>query len=207
MPLLEVCVESLAALREAQEGGAGRIELCAHLDQGGLSPPASLIEAALDLAQVPVHVMVRPRAGDFVARESELEAMLDEIQAAKARPIAGLVFGLITPARGIDREATARLVGAARPLPVTFHRAFDQVRDLESGLEDLIALSVQRVLTSGGRESAYEGRAALRSLVLRARGRIRVMAGGGVRAHNAAAIVAASGVEELHASVAFELPG
>ncbi len=207
MPLLEICADSLAALDAAQASGAGRIELCARLDLGGLSPSPPLLEAALARSRIPVHVMVRPRPGDFVAREAEIETMLRQVSALKRHPIAGVVLGLITPDGGVDREGVARLVGAARPLEVTFHRAFDQLRDPSRGLEDLIALSVERVLTSGGAPTAYEGRAALRSLVVQARGRIVVMAGGGVRAGNAAAILAESGVAELHASVPFVLPG
>ena len=203
MVLLEVCVDSLAGLEAALRGAAGRLELCSRLDLDGLSPEPGLVEAAQARARVPLHAMVRPRAGDFVARPGEPEAMLREVEGLRERGLDGVVLGLLSPAGEVDREALARLVAAARPLSVTFHRAFDRVRDPCRALEDLVELGVERVLTSGGAASAFEGRHALRALVEQARARIVVMAGGGVREANHAALLAASGVQELHASVPF----
>jgi copper homeostasis protein len=203
--LLEVCVDGIAALAAAQEAGAGRIELCARLDLDGLSPGAELLEQALAIARVPVCVMVRPRAGEFVLRAGELERMAGEVRALRERRVAGVVLGLLTPAGEIYMEATRKLVELARPLQVTFHRAFDSARDPAAALERLIELGVDRVLTSGGAPTAWEGRATLRALVEQARGRISVMAGGKVRADHAQALLDATGVDELHASVPFQL--
>ena len=204
MPLLEVCVDSLAGMRAAEAGGADRVELCSRLDLGGLSPGEELLRAAIAATRLPIHAMVRPRPGSFVLAPGELEAMEAEIARL---PVAGAVFGAITPDLAVDREAVRRLVAAARPRSVTFHRAFDELEDLPRGLEDLVALGVDRVLTSGGEQDAFAGRAVLRDLVRLARGRIVVMAGGGVRSSNAAAILSATGVAELHGSVPFRLPG
>jgi copper homeostasis protein len=202
VPLLEVCVDSLAGLRAAEAGGADRIELCSRLDLGGLSPGKELLHAAIAETRLPIHAMVRPRPGSFVLAPGELEAMEAEIARL---PVAGAVFGAITPGRAVDREAVRRLVAAARPRSVTFHRAFDEIEDLERGLEDLVALGVDRVLTSGGAADAFTGRAVVLDLVRLARGRIIVMAGGSVRPSNAAAILAEAGVAELHGSVPFHL--
>ncbi len=203
----EVCVDSAAGLRAAEAGGAQRIELCARLDLGGLSPTRALVDAAIVATTLPLHVMVRPRAGDFSASPDELAAMEAEILALRGRPLAGVVFGVLRSDRRIDVAATGRLLAAARPLSVTFHRAFDQTPDLDEALEDLVGLGVDRVLTSGGAKDAFAGRARLAALVRRARGRIVVMAGGGVRPENAAAIVSETGVTELHGSVPPRLPG
>ncbi len=205
MTLLEVCVEGIEQLAAAQDAGAGRIELCARLDLDGLSPGGELLEQALAIARVPLCVMVRPRAGEFVLRAGELERMADEVRALRERRVAGVVLGVLTPAGEIDVESTRKLVELARPLQVTFHRAFDQVRDPSAALAHLIELGVDRALTSGGAPTAWEGRAVLRALVEQARGRIAVMAGGKVRAGHAQALLDATGVDELHASVAFQL--
>lgn len=207
MALLEVCVDHLAALESAQAAGAGRIELCARLDLDGLSPGPELLDAALAVARVPLCVMVRPRAGDFVLRPGELERMTAEVRSLRERRVAGVVLGLLTRDGEIDAGATGELIALARPLQVTFHRAFDRARDPARALETLIELGVDRVLTSGSAPTAWEGRAALRALVEQAHGRIAVMAGGKVRADHAQALLEATGVDELHASVPFALPG
>jgi copper homeostasis protein len=204
--LLEVCVDGIGRLAAAQDAGAGRIELCARLDLDGLSPSDELLEQALAIARVPVCVMVRPCAGEFVLRAGELERMADEVRALRERRVAGAVLGALTRAGEIDVVATRKLVELARPLQVTFHRAFDQTRDPAQALEQLIELGVDRVLTSGSAPSAWEGRAALRALVEQARGRITVMAGGKVRADHAQALLDETCIRELHASVCFQMP-
>lgn len=201
MALLEVCVDSLAGLRAAEQGGAGRIELCSRLDVGGLSPERELLEAALETTQLPLHVMVRTRPGSFVCTPS----METEILSMRGLGVPGVVLGALTTDRRIDSAALRRLIAAARPMSITFHRAFDEIAEPLAALEELIGLGVDRVLTSGGAPDAFQGRWRLRELVSRARGRIVVMAGGGVRAENAAAILADAGVPELHGSVPFRL--
>jgi copper homeostasis protein len=204
--LLEVCVDSMEGLEAAQEKGAGRIELCSRLEVGGLSPEEELLDSAIGAARVPLHMMVRPRAGSFVYSAAEIEAMRREIASLRGGRIDGIVFGALTDDGRVDSKAVRSLVALSRPLSVTFHRAFDEIADQVSALDELISLGVDRVLTSGGAKDAFEGRARLRDLVRRARGRIVVMAGGGVRPSNAAAILAESGVPELHGSVPFRLP-
>jgi len=205
-PRLEVCVDSLAGLEPAERAGAARIELCARLDLGGVSPSAELVRAALAATSLPLAVMVRPRPGDFVYARAEIETMLAELARLRGAGAAIAVLGALTPSGAIDREALRELVAGARPMAVTFHRAFDEVPDPLAALEELVELGVERVLTAGGAPDAFLGRRALRALVLRARGRIAVMAGGGVRASNAAAILADAGVLELHGSVPFRIP-
>jgi copper homeostasis protein len=151
--------------------------------------------------------MVRLRPGTFVCTPSEVDVMQSEIDGLKRSRVEGIVLGVLTADSRIDVEATARLAAVARPMSVTFHRAFDEVRDQAQALEDLVSLGIDRVLTSGGARDAHAGRAAIRDLVVRARGRIVVMAGGGVRPHNAAAILADTGVQEIHGSVPFQVPG
>lgn len=207
MALLEVCVDSLAGLHAAEEGGAGRIELCSRLDLGGLSPERGLLDAALAVARLPLHAMVRPRPGSFVCSDEEIATMEAEVRSLRDRRVAGVVLGALTAERTIDSAVIARLLAAARPLSVTFHRAFDEVSDPMAALDELVRLGVDRILTSGGPPDAFHGRLRLRELVRRARGRIVVMAGGGVRPDNATAILADAGVAELHGSVPFRLPG
>lgn len=194
-------MDNLEALLGAQERGVDRFELCSRLDLDGLSPGAGLLDAALERARVPVVVMVRPLPGPFQVAPEVLLAMEDQVRSLRRRGPAGVVLGAITPDGRIDRPALRRLVEAADGLPVVFHRAFDRCADLPRALEDLIELGVRRVLTSGGAPTAWEGRATLRALVERAAGRIEIQAGGGVRDHNLADLLAATGVEQVHASV------
>jgi len=205
--LLEVCIDSLAALAAAEAGGADRIELCSRLDLGGLSPSREVLGQALATSPLPLQVMVRVRGGDFVHSLAEIDAMEAEILALRRLGVAGVVLGVLAEDRSVDLEALARLVAAARPLSVTFHRAFDETADLGRALEDLVRLGVDRVLTSGGAPNAFAGRRRLAELVRRAGERIVVMAGGGVREENVLAILSETGVREVHGSVPFRLPG
>jgi copper homeostasis protein len=205
MTLLEVCVDSLEGLERARAGGAQRIELCSRLDVGGLSPGLELLSGACSACKLPLHVMIRPREGDFVYSDDEIEAMRAEIERAKGAKVSGVVFGALTRQAAIDRSTTRALAKLARPMSVTFHRAFDAVRDPQAELELLIEIGVDRVLTSGGAASALEGAAKLKRLVDQARGRIVVMPGGGVRAENASEILAATGARELHSSTPFRM--
>lgn len=200
--LVEVAVDSLAGARAAAQAGADRLELCSHLPAGGLTPGAGLLEAVRAAVAVPVFAMVRPRAGGFRYDRDELATIRAELRAVARGGADGVVFGALTAAGAVDREAVAALREVAAPLPVTFHRAFDRACDPAAALEDLIALGVARVLTSGQSRAASEGSALLANLVALAGGRIAVVAGGGVRAANVAALVAATGVREVHLSAA-----
>ena len=205
MPLLEVCVDTIEKLRAAQQGGAQRFELCSRLDLDGLSPTEELLDQALEESRLPLFVMVRPRPGNFVHDDEEFRRMLREVDELRGLHVPGVVFGLLTRHHRIDVERTRELSLAARPMAVTFHRAFDQARDLPEALEALVRLGVERVLSSGGEASALEGAGVLGTLVRAARGRITLVAAGGIRPENARAVVAASGVGELHFSASVRL--
>jgi len=198
--LIEACVESLQAAVAAAAGGADRIELCTNLAAGGTSPDAAMLAACLSRLTIPIHVMVRPRAGDFHYSAAERAGMVEEIWQVKAAGAQGIVTGALRPDATVDETLTRELIAAARPLPVTFHRAFDACDDMEEALEALIALGVTRVLTSGGAATAPEGAATIAKLVRLAAGRIGILAGGGVKADNVAALVRTTGVREVHLS-------
>ena len=205
MTLLEVVVDSLTDLRKAEAGGAQRIELCSRLDVGGVTPTRGLLELAQAQSKLPLCVMVRPRGGDFTYDAVELDSMRADIAWLKERKVMAAVFGVLRADGTLDVERMRDLVALARPLKVTCHRAFDRTPDRLAALDELIGLGVERVLTTGGASDAHAGRHELRKLVERARGRIAVLAGGGVRVHNWRAIVADSGVREIHSSTIFPL--
>jgi copper homeostasis protein len=196
--LIELAVESLEGARTAAAGGAGRIELCADLAVGGLTPADELTRGVLDSVDLPVFAMIRPRAGDFIYAEGEIADMCRTASRLRALGVHGLVTGALTNAQEIDRAATAALVDSAGGVPVTFHRAFDRVVDTSAGLEQLVELGVTRVLTSGAAPTAFEGSDRLRALVSQSAGRITVLAGAGVRESNVRDLVLRTGVREVH---------
>lgn len=196
--LLEVVVQTTADARAAVRAGASRLELCVDLANGGTTPPVALMREVVAAVSVPVFVMIRPRAGDFVYSAHELDVMARHIDEAIGCGAAGLVLGMLQPNRRVDVPQTRALVDRAGGPPVTFHRAFDETPDLESALDDLIEAGASRVLTSGGAATALDGTPRLAALVRKAADRIAVLAGGGVRADNVAAIVRDSGVREVH---------
>ena len=198
--LLEAAVESLDAARAAVEGGVHRIELCTDLANAGTTPAVHLLRDCVSRLTIPVFVLVRPRAGDFVYTDAEHRAMLEQIETAKGAGARGIVTGGLTARRVIDESRVAELIRAARPLAVTFHRAFDECRDQEQALEALIRLGVERVLTSGGERTAIEGVAQIARLVRQSKGRIGILPGGGINATNVRKIHRA-GVREVHFSV------
>jgi copper homeostasis protein len=197
--LFESCVESFEAAVASAAGGAGRIELCANLDVGGTTPQAALVARCVAALDIPVFVMVRPRGGSFVYSSDEADAMARDIHAMAQAGAHGVVFGALTADGVIDVALMRRLLDRARPLPVTCHKAIDDARDLPAALDALIDLGVDRVLTSGGAPTAADGAAMIARLVRQAGEALVVMAGGGVRAHNVAALVQATGVREVHA--------
>jgi copper homeostasis protein len=197
--LVEACVETAAQASAAAGGGADRVELCRRLEVGGLTPRVSEMAAARAAIAIPLHVLIRPRVGDFVYTAGELREMVDAIGDANAAGADGVVIGALTTAGRIDEPAMRRLLAAARPLTVTCHRAFDGIADQPAALEVLVRLGVDRVLTSGGASTALEGADRLRQLVDAGAGRIVIMAGGGIRPANVAQVVRSSGVREVHA--------
>lgn len=205
--LLEMCVDSVEAALAAQQGGAGRVELCADLLEGGITPSIGTISLACERLAIPVNVIIRPRGGDFVYSEAEFDAMRRDVAAAKDAGASGVVIGLLTPEGDVDLPRTRALIEAARPLTVTFHRAFDMARDPYAALEALLALGVDRLLTSGQEESALAGMDLIAELVRRAAGRLIVMPGGGVTPRNVGRILSATGAREVHVHIATLVDG
>jgi copper homeostasis protein len=194
----EVCVDSIESAMAAEDGGADRVELCSDLLEGGLTPSFGMLKVAREMLHLKIMVMVRPRGGDFCYTEAEFHAMQHDVAAAKKAGAHGVVFGVLDPDGTIDLDRTRKLIEAARPLPVTFHRAFDMTRDPFEALDALIDLGANRVLTSGQEATVVEGLDLIAELVQRAAGRIIVMPGGGVTDRNTAKIVEATGVTEIH---------
>lgn len=197
---LEVCTETVAGVLAAAAAGAHRVELCSALAEGGVTPSLGLFRQARARAQLPLHALVRPRAGDFCYDDHELSVMLADIALFREAGADGLVFGVLTVDGGLDLPRMRVLMAAAGGLPVTFHRAFDGCREPFVVLEQLVTLGVTRLLSSGRERDALVGAPFLRRLNEGAGGRLVVMAGGGVRSHNAAQVVRESGVRELHFS-------
>lgn len=194
----EVCVESAEAAIAAQEGGADRVELCSDLLEGGLTPSHGTLRVARERLRIGIMAMVRPRGGDFCYSDTEFAVMREDLLAARQLGANGVVFGILNPDGTIDRERTGELVDLARPLPVTFHRAFDVTRDPFEALDTLIGLGIDRVLTSGQEPTVLEGLDLIAELVRRAAGRIIVMPGGGITEWTMGRIAEASGAAELH---------
>jgi copper homeostasis protein len=198
--VVEVAVDSVAAAETAVASGAHRLELCQALELGGLSPSLALVEAVLAAVQVPVFVMVRPRAGDFLYDRAELAVMAADLAKFAAAGAHGFVTGMLWRDGSIDAARMRELLAVAEGRPVTCHRAFDLCADAARGLETLIEIGVARVLTSGQAMSVRAGTATIRDCVERANGRIGVIAGAGVRDTNVRELFTATGVREVHLS-------
>jgi len=196
--VLEVCVDSVESAIAAQSGGAARVELCANLEDGGITPSAGMIESVRKRISIGLHALIRPRPGDFCYSEAEYEVMRNDIKQAKALGIDGVALGILHEDHSVDTNRMRRLIEAARPLSVTFHRAFDVATDPFQALEDIVAAGVDRILTSGQQETAAEGLACIAQLVDSARHRLIIMAGSGINEHNIKKIVMQSGVREVH---------
>lgn len=197
-PLFEVCVEGIDGLVAAQEAGADRVELCASLVEGGITPSFGTIRAALAVATIPFHAIVRPRGGDFLYSGQEFSSMLEDVATLREAGVAGVVVGCLTPEGRIDEARMSALVQAAGNMAVTCHRAFDMTDDAAEAVEALVRCGVGRVLTSGQRDTAIEGLETLRATVTAARGRIKVMACGGLDETNIARVLSESGADEAH---------
>lgn len=206
----EACVESAAGVRAALRAGVDRVELCADLAVGGTTPSIGLVSwaAAAATAAAPrrsggrlaVHVLIRPRGGDFVYSPDELDVMARDIAAAKSAGADGLVFGVLTPAGEVDRAACERLVAQARPASITFHRAFDQAANPQDALHAVMSLGADRLLTSGAAATALEGASMIAGLVRQAAGGLIVLPGGGVTETTGPEILRRTGASELHFS-------
>ncbi|NQZ51879.1 MAG: copper homeostasis protein CutC [Moritella sp.] len=197
---IEVCVDNIESLLTAQQSGADRIELCSALALGGLTPNAGFVQKSIDLTTIPLYTIIRPRAGDFVYSEQEIDIMVSDIKFMKLLGIEGVVIGALTSDGDIDEAALKRLMSASRDIGVTFHRAFDLCNDPKQALEILINAGCERVLTSGQQAKAEQGCELIKQLVAQADGRISIMPGAGVNPENAEKIIALTQVKELHLS-------
>jgi copper homeostasis protein len=197
-PVFEICVEGVDGAVAAQEGGGDRVELCASLLEGGLTPSFGTIRAALKLCYLPIHVILRPRGGDFLYSDAEFASMLDDAREIARMNAAGIVIGCLTADGRIDELRMKALIEAAQPLSVTCHRAFDMTRDPEEALEALIRCGVHRVLTSGQRSTAVEAIPLLKKLNAQAAERIIIMACGELAPDNIAQVVRETGGTEFH---------
>lgn len=200
MITLEVACGNLASVHAAKNGGANRIELCAALGVGGLTPSDAFIRAAIQSVDIPVYVMIRPREGDFLYSEDEFELMLEEVRRCKELGVHGLVTGFLLADGTIDRQRSEKLVVAAGAVPVTFHRAFDLCKNGSTALEQIIDSGFSRLLTSGQELSATKGAGRIAALVEQANNRISIMAGAGVNPENVVELIRQTGVKEVHLS-------
>lgn len=205
-PLIELCVEGIDGFLAAQEAGADRVELCASLMEGGLTPSLATIRAAVKAARIPVHVIIRPRGGDFLYSQTEFETMRDDIAALRSEGVAGVVIGCLTPDGRIDEERTKALVEAARPMSVTCHRAFDMTVDAGEALEALIRCGIDRVLTSGQRDTAVEGLDILKKVNEQAGERIVIMGCGALDVDNIKTVRDGAGLKEMHFAALKTIP-
>jgi len=200
MPIIEVCVDSVESALASQDGGADRVELCDNLFEGGTTPSAGAIALARERLRIKLHVIIRPRGGDFLYSDLEFAVMQRDIETAKALGADGVVICLLTAEGDADVQRTRQLVELARPMSVTFHRAFDVAREPFRVLETLIGLGIDRVLTSGQEESVTEGAELIAELIIRAANRIVVMPGAGFTEKNVRRVVTQTGAREIHVS-------
>lgn len=203
---IEVCANSLESALNAQKGGADRVELCANLYEGGTTPSMGELSLARELLQIDLNVLIRPRGGDFLYSKNEIEIIKRDVVNCKKLGVDGVVIGFLKPDGSIDTELTKEITDLARPMTVTFHRAFDMCRNPEKALEELIEIGVDRVLTSGAENKAIDGLELLNKLVKQASNRIIIMPGSGIRSSNISELIQKTGATEFHVSERKMLP-
>jgi copper homeostasis protein len=204
---LEICIESVASALAAEQGGAQRVELCAYLAGGGTTPSAGMISLVRDSISIPVHVLIRPRRGDFLYSNEEMEIMKRDIQMCRELGIDGVVLGALTKDGDIDLAKTQELIDNAGTMSVTFHRAFDLTRNPLEALDQLLSLNIDRLLTSGQQETALQGISLIKQLQECAGSKLIIMPGSGINPENVLDIVSQTGVQEVHASVRSRVEG
>lgn len=198
--LIEVCIDSVASALAAQQGGAARVELCANLFEGGTTPSAGCIATVRKQLSIDLQVLIRPRGGDFYYSDEEFEVMKYDIQLAKELGVNGVVIGMLHQDGSVDKKRTKELVELAKPMNITFHRAFDMTPDPFLAMEEIIDLGINRILTSGQERTAFEGAELLAQLVEKSAQRIIILPGGGITERNLRKIVTKTGVTECHTS-------
>jgi len=202
---LEICVDSAISALNAQSAGADRIELCDNLGEGGTTPGYGMIISARNNLSIGIHVLIRPRGGDFLYSDTEYDIMRRDIELCGENGIDGIVTGILLPDGTIDVERTARLIEFSYPMTATFHRAFDMCADSVRGIEAVIATGASRLLTSGQQNKALDAVELIRQLVIQAGERLIVMPGGGIDETNAAQIITATKAKELHLTGRMEI--
>lgn len=202
---LEICCASITSALAARDGSADRIELCDNLYEGGTTPSAGMIKTARELLDIGIHVMIRPRGGDFLYSDDEFRIMKEDVLMAKSLNADGVVFGILTPDGEIDTARCSELISLARPMKVIHHRAFDVTLDPFKSLETLISLGFDILLTSGQKESVPEGIDLIERLVRQANGAIRIMPGSGVNEKNILEIIEKTGVRDIHMTLRNEV--
>lgn len=198
--VLEICAGSIESALAAQSGGADRIELCDNMSVGGTTPSNGMISVCKNLIRIPIFPIIRPRGGDFVYSDAEFEAMKEDIICFKNLGCEGVVLGILNLDASVDMERCAELISLARPMQVSFHRAFDRCNNLQKGLEDIINLGCERLLTSGGELQATDAIQKIKSLVLQSANRISIMPGSGITDKNIVQIMNETGAKEFHST-------
>lgn len=206
MVTLEVCANGLNSALAAQEGGANRVELCDNLLEGGTTPSYGQIMMSRKMLNIELYPIIRPRGGDFFYSDLEFEVMKADVITCKSLKCDGVVFGILTIDGKVDLHRCKILADLAHPMPVTFHRAFDAAEDMFQALEDIISLGIQRILSSGGANSAFEGRSMLKTLIKQAAGRIEIMPGAGINTSNILEIAKNTGAQSIHGTFAKDEP-
>ncbi len=198
--LVEICVDSIESAIIAEAAGAGRVELCSALFEGGLTPSAGLMEAVCNNISIDVNVIIRPRCGDFLYSDSDFGVMRRDIEKAGEAGAHGIVAGLLNRDGTVDVDRTTLLAEYAAPMKMTFHRAFDMCRNPKKALEDVISAGAERILTSGQSRTAIDGAKAIKELADAAGERIKIMPGGGITEYNIALLATTTGAREYHLS-------
>lgn len=198
--LLEVCVDSYESAIAAAEGGADRLELCANLIIGGTTPDYLLFQQIKDSIDIPIHILIRPRFGDFYYSDFEFEVMLKDINEFKREKADGVVIGMLTKEGNLDKEKMKEAIEAAEGMHITLNRAFDVCKDPMKALNEAKELGVHTILTSGQKNTSLEGTELLKQLVSAAKDEIDIMAGSGVTSSNIKAIYDQTGITSFHMS-------
>lgn len=202
---MEICVDSLQSAINAEEGGACRVELCACLEVGGVTPSIGLLKSVKEHIKIPVFVLIRPRSSDFLYSDTDIKVMKKDIVAAKDVGADGFVLGALDSVGNINQVLTEELINLCIPKPVTFHRAIDMCNDPIEAIDTLVKLGCQRVLTSGQQPSAYEGKEMIHQMNEKAKGCLSVMPGGGITVDNLPQIIETTGCTEFHGSASMKV--